>query len=86
LVWVKIVVSSLGWAGDTRGVGTLYTQTFQDWERERKEKALNLYLAGKKKKMFMLNFESLKHFIGHGLHVKGRTHIGGIGIGRKPKT
>jgi hypothetical protein len=40
----------------------------------------------KKKKMFMLNFESLKHFIGHGLHVKGRTHIGGIGIGRKPKT
>jgi hypothetical protein len=26
------------------------------------------------------------NIIGHGSHAKGRTHTGGIGKGRKPKT
>jgi hypothetical protein len=36
--------------------------------------------------MWTLDLEKCSSIIGRGSHTKGRTHTGGIGKGRKPKT
>jgi hypothetical protein len=36
--------------------------------------------------MLTLDLGQMQQFVGLGSHAKGRAHMGGMGIGRKPKT